>query len=75
MNGSRAGSLPELHPGRLSGAPASQKTSTFSRPSARTKIASDWSIYSRDFTRVQLVLRLETCYLKVKPFRGTFGIF
>ena len=38
----------------LSGAPASEKTSVFSRHSTGAKTASDWSIYSRDFTRVHL---------------------
>ena len=49
----------------LSGAPASEKTGIFSRRSGRTKTASAWSIYSRDFTRV---------YLVIKPFLREYGM-
>ena len=41
----------------LSGAPASGETRIFTRRSARTKSGSDWSIYSREFTRVHLAVQ------------------
>ena len=46
-----------MHYGRqkLSGSQVKEITYAFSCCSARTKTASDWSIYSRDFTPVHLV--------------------
>ena len=39
----------------MSGAQISEKTNVLTRRSARTKTASDWLTYSRDFTPVHLV--------------------
>ena len=41
-------------------APQQVRKLAFSRRSAKTKTASDWSIYSRDFTRVHLDTRSPT---------------
>ena len=54
VNGSKAGSLPELHPGRCWVAPQQVRKLAFFPPLSKTNTASDWSIYSRDFTRVHL---------------------
>ena len=61
----------------MSGAPASEKTSIFSRRSARTKTAFDWSIYSRDFTRVHLVSPELNVIMKTKSnaFKSISFIF
>ena len=56
----------------LSGAPASEKTSIFTRGSARTKSTSDWSIYSRDFTRVYLDMNNNTALLYLKDNSSAF---
>ena len=42
----------------LSGAQEREITHAFTRRLARTKTASDWSIYSRDFTSVHLVVAI-----------------
>ena len=43
---------------KLSGAQVSEMTRAFTRCSAKTKTASDWSIYPRDFTPVHLEIAI-----------------